>query len=221
MIKGPIYLAGPMTGVKGFNYRAFNALAENLRTEGHEVINPAETDGGSFDKPREFYFREAMRVMVGCNSIVLLPGWGNSLGALTEVLVGWQIGCKFYLDTEAGLTPAELPVEVAEVIASAVKQVGGSMTVNRGKHSIRSWQQEPPLRHSLACAVHAIKASMATAERGPDTTRLTDALGLIQDSRIENGFKTRESLSDPDTDNHPQNATCRAAMLAITSKPRG
>jgi hypothetical protein len=36
------YVAGPMTGIKDFNYPAFNAVAEDLRAQGYEVENPAD-----------------------------------------------------------------------------------------------------------------------------------------------------------------------------------
>ena len=39
-----LYLAGPMSGIKDFNFPAFNEAAEHLRKLGYEVFNPAEDD---------------------------------------------------------------------------------------------------------------------------------------------------------------------------------
>jgi hypothetical protein len=37
-----VYVAGPMTGIKDFNYPAFNAVAASLREAGYLIENPAE-----------------------------------------------------------------------------------------------------------------------------------------------------------------------------------
>lgn len=40
--KKRVYVAGPMTGLKDFNYPAFNAAADALRALGYQVENPAD-----------------------------------------------------------------------------------------------------------------------------------------------------------------------------------
>lgn len=219
--ESPIYIAGPMTGVPQSNYPAFNACAENLRTEGHAVENPAETDGGSSHKDRAFYFRHAVKAVVRCKSICLLPGWGKSLGALTEVLVGWQIGNKMFHDGEKGIEPCELATEVAEVTAVAVKCVGNSMTSNRKKHSVRSWEKEPPLRHATACAAHALKACLEHVEDERQKRLLHSALDMVQAVRVDAGYKTEDGIREEDSDDHAQNAICRAAMLKASGEKHG
>lgn len=39
-----LYLAGPMSGIKGFNFPAFHAAAKVLRAAGYIIVSPAETD---------------------------------------------------------------------------------------------------------------------------------------------------------------------------------
>lgn len=214
--ESPIYIAGPMTGLPESNYPAFNACAERLRAEGYTVLNPAETDGGSSNKDRAFYFRHAVMDVLKSKSKTLLPGWGKSLGALTEVLVGWQIGNKMFHEADARLEPCELASEVAEVSAQAVKCVGGSMTANRGKHGVRTWEKEPPLRHASACAAHSIKACLNHATDEHTRRLFLAALDMVQSARVLEHFKTDESIRLEDNDDHAQNAVCRAAMLKLT-----
>ena len=78
-----IYIAGPMSSLPAFNYPAFNAEARRLRDLGHEVENPAENPVppcGSWTG----YMRMALRQLVECECVALLPGWTDSKGAVIE-----------------------------------------------------------------------------------------------------------------------------------------
>lgn len=79
-----IYIAGPMSGLPDLNYPAFHAEAARLRALGHEVENPAENPvppcGGTWTG----YMRMALRQLVECDVVVLLPGWTDSRGAVIE-----------------------------------------------------------------------------------------------------------------------------------------
>lgn len=82
-MKKIIYLSGKMTGMPDFNYPAFNEAADNLRARGHTVMNPAENPVpacGSW----EGYMRNAIAQVVQADTIVLLPGWASSRGAVVE-----------------------------------------------------------------------------------------------------------------------------------------
>ena len=39
-----VYLSGPMTGLPDLNFPAFHAAADKLRSQGVQVVNPAEPD---------------------------------------------------------------------------------------------------------------------------------------------------------------------------------
>lgn len=78
-----LYLAGPMSGLPDFNYPAFRAEAARLRALGYQVDNPAENPVppcGSWTG----YMRMALRQLVDCECVVLLPGWMESRGAVIE-----------------------------------------------------------------------------------------------------------------------------------------
>lgn len=84
-----IYLSGPMSNLPDFNYPTFNAEAARLRALGFHVENPAENP----EQPTwEAYMRQAMRQMLTCDTIALLPGWSNSRGATLERYVAQQVG---------------------------------------------------------------------------------------------------------------------------------
>lgn len=87
-----IYLAGPMSGLPDSNYPAFNSEAARLREKGFDVRNPAEG-------PECFswadYMRNALIMMMQCDTIRLLPNWTSSKGALLEAHIAEQLGMKF------------------------------------------------------------------------------------------------------------------------------
>jgi len=101
-----IYLAGPMQGYPQFNFPRFNAVARALRANGHKVFNPAEKDidrHGGVDIAKDnkfgslvqakdehkFSLRTALEddlrfICKEADTIVLLPGWEKSNGAMAE-----------------------------------------------------------------------------------------------------------------------------------------
>ena len=109
-----IYIAGPMTGLPDFNYPAFHAAAQKLRSLGHEVLNPAENPVppcGTWAG----YMRLALAQLVQCDCIVLLPGWSDSRGALIERKLAQALGMDMVLFTES-LTQALGDKTVAALI---------------------------------------------------------------------------------------------------------
>lgn len=99
-----IYLAGPMTGLPQQNFPAFHREAAHLRAEGHEVVNPAEINGGADElvatanmTPEQLaeHWRQCLRndipALLGCDAIYLLPGWERSKGASLEHYIARQM----------------------------------------------------------------------------------------------------------------------------------
>ena len=77
-----IYISGPMSGYDECNYPAFNAAAEELRSLGYEVFNPAEHNtGASYWET----LRGDMEALLTCDAVALLDGWHYSKGASIEV----------------------------------------------------------------------------------------------------------------------------------------
>lgn len=106
-----LYIAGPMTGHAQFNIPAFDAAAEVLRAEGHEVVSPAELDdpatreaalaspdgapgsGSSNGETWGDFLARDLKLIAddGIEGIVALPGWETSRGARTEVFNGLNL----------------------------------------------------------------------------------------------------------------------------------
>ena len=110
-----VYIAGPMTGIPQFNFPAFDAAAENLRTmfasDGLVVISPAEMDdpdtraaamsspdgapgsGTASDETwGDFLSRDVKLVADVVDAVMVLPGWERSKGARLEVYVAQTVG---------------------------------------------------------------------------------------------------------------------------------
>lgn len=96
-----VYISGPMTGYKDYNYPAFHRVADEWRKLGHDVFCPAENFKGSTDLPWEFYMKEDLRLVMHCDAIVMLHGWDLSRGALMEALVAKT--CGLHMFTEEGI----------------------------------------------------------------------------------------------------------------------
>lgn len=84
-----------MTGMPDFNSPAFEDAAKMLREMGLSVVAPNEdpgVKGGSWS----YCMLLGLRSMLGCNAIVLLPGWQTSRGAQLEVEVAYAVGHQVF-----------------------------------------------------------------------------------------------------------------------------
>lgn len=95
-----IYIAGPMTGLPGYNYAAFNHAAAHLRALGHTVENPAENPVPPCQSWAG-YMRLGLRQLTHCDTIALLPNWPDSRGAQIEYALAVQL--DYHITTVAEL----------------------------------------------------------------------------------------------------------------------
>lgn len=98
MANKKIYIAGPMTGIREFNFPAFFAAEKDLYADGWVVFNPARNDqengidvSGTTGRPEEipaFSLRKAlawdMQKICEADAIFMLRGWEHSSGARAE-----------------------------------------------------------------------------------------------------------------------------------------
>ena len=113
------YLSGPMNGVEGYNYPAFNAAAAHLRELGLAVFNPAESFEGDSSLAYSTYLRHDLQVLsVGISQygyyepvdmVVVLPGWERAAGAVLEVAAAAAMGLDIVAyDDETGVASGVL-----------------------------------------------------------------------------------------------------------------
>lgn len=88
-----VYVARPMTGIEDFNYPAFNAMADRLRTQGYEVENPADHGIVEGAQWADYMAYDLTRLGL-CGVIALLPGWDLSQGARLEVMIAEHLGMR-------------------------------------------------------------------------------------------------------------------------------
>ena len=109
------YLAGPMRGIKDFNFPSFMSATMTLTSAGHSVFNPAQRDmekygigicnspTGDFKDIAHlgFSLREALSadtkyICEEAEAIVLLPGWEKSKGACAEKALAEALGLEIF-----------------------------------------------------------------------------------------------------------------------------
>lgn len=111
------YLSGGMSGIKDFNFPAFNDAATKLRADGWHVFNPAENFDGRTDLARNVYMTADFKHLLSVaddpgfetRGIVMLPGWSGSQGARVEVAMALEMGLEMYFwqDDKPHKTTAE------------------------------------------------------------------------------------------------------------------
>lgn len=98
-----VYLAGPMTGIKDFNFPAFFAAAKRLEADGHTVFNPAAEDLKSWKTmagvKKHANYRDCLRkdlnwILDKAECIAILPNWQRSKGVKAELALAKALGIE-------------------------------------------------------------------------------------------------------------------------------
>lgn len=98
-----VYIAGPMTGYRDYNFPAFDVAAKRLRDCGYAVVNPADLDrergfDPSLDEADAAFLRNALQrdlsAICDCDGVAVLDGWQQSLGACIEVALAVRLGLR-------------------------------------------------------------------------------------------------------------------------------
>lgn len=174
------YLAGPMRGIKNFNYPLFYAVAKFLRGLGYDIKNPAETDAEVHDEavaaknPLDVYMRRDLADVAATDAVFLLPGWEESQGATIEATVAFMLGHPVY----------ELPMfERVESVRKATRDGAKDSNPNpkdvaaSGKLPLHLWPTSATIYGTLALLEGALKYGRGNwRDRGVRASVYVDAL---------------------------------------------
>lgn len=152
-----VYIAGPMRGIKWFNFPAFDAARDRLLKFGLSVISPADMDREIGFNPFEvedaenYDWRDLKKVgfsltdaldrdveaLKKCDGIYLLDGWESSKGAQAEKAVAEWLGLIVVYQSEKRVASGELREENQSLGANGPKLRDGQTEVNAagGKQS--------------------------------------------------------------------------------------
>lgn len=81
-----LYIAGPMTGLPGRNYDAFNEAQKKLMMAMYETENPVDNVIADTEDYTE-YLRLGITQLISCDGVAFLPGFGQSTGAMMELYI--------------------------------------------------------------------------------------------------------------------------------------
>lgn len=130
------YLAGPMRGIKEFNFAAFRRATKILRDRGWKITSPHELDEAAgydwsgftgHENLADYNFdlverlTEDIHAIGQVDAVIVLDGWSNSSGACAEASFAWAVGKPVYFFEEGnrmnGFTNSLLQLHRGTVIA--------------------------------------------------------------------------------------------------------
>jgi hypothetical protein len=97
--KKRIYISGPMTGLPGLNFPAFNTEAARLQALGYDVVNPVNINPDPAT-PWNECMRKDLKALLDCDILVLLEGWQKSTGAQLEMHLAHRVGIEIFVAKE-------------------------------------------------------------------------------------------------------------------------
>lgn len=93
-----VYIAGPMTGMSGFNRHEFFKAAEKIAAAGHVPLNPAVLPDGLTEAD---YMRVCVAMLQCADRVLMLAEWQSSQGAKAEYELAVKLGLDIRFQGEA------------------------------------------------------------------------------------------------------------------------
>jgi hypothetical protein len=117
-----LYLCGPMTGIKQYNFPKFMEEAKRLRSAGYDVVNPADhailygfdpiadPDIVCTSERRRKFLENDKKLLDTCDGMALMEGWETSDGCKEEIWYFETLGRSLDIYTvESWITESNRP----------------------------------------------------------------------------------------------------------------
>lgn len=144
-----IYIAGPMRGIKLYNFPAFDMAAETLFNQGWDPVNPADLDRAIGYYPEEMVeefdwnsipeslplatiIKKDLDALQTCDAIYMLKGWEGSKGAKAELAVAKWMGCEVLFEGEDGTEFESADAEEEDILLVALRLTKGDRQASYG-----------------------------------------------------------------------------------------
>jgi hypothetical protein len=85
-----LYVAGRIANENGYREK-FATACDEVRTMGHEPVNPCEIDHSCHNRSWEEFMIADIREMLDCDGVYALSDWSNSKGATIEVELAMKL----------------------------------------------------------------------------------------------------------------------------------
>lgn len=95
--KKKVYISSKMTGLPDFNFPAFDKKAEELKSMGFNVLNPADI-GRKYGttKPIKFYRRKNLEMLLQADVLFVFGNIAGSKGVEFEIVVTKELGLPIW-----------------------------------------------------------------------------------------------------------------------------
>lgn len=95
-----VYISGPATGIPEFNKPEFLLAEKMLLSQGCHVFNPTHIEWSidplTGDALWQYFMHFCVRAIPECDSLLMLPDWQNSRGAVWEHRIAEMLGLVIY-----------------------------------------------------------------------------------------------------------------------------
>lgn len=154
-----------MTGQPDLNRPLFNSVALALRMAGWDAVNPVELNPCDSAAWADCMRKDIVALM-GCDSIVMLPGWEKSRGATIEYRLAADLGMTAY--TLADLM-AELPDHITQCESLAPLRVQETLFKTDSRNHKVTYTAVKPTKAPSKTGFRSVKATETDLEL-PKTT---------------------------------------------------